>query len=149
MKRLKAILISNRNYFIFYLFCLAIGLVFLLSVGKASSFIELNLYHRSALDTFFVWVTFLGDGRFAIAICLVYLVLRRWSRAFQLIAAFLISAGVAQILKNVFSMPRPKQFFSRQPILLFYRWGDPYRVCELSIRAFDFRIRPRHPARHL
>jgi membrane-associated phospholipid phosphatase len=38
-------------------------------------------------------------------------VLRRWSRAFQLIAAFLLSALVAQILKNVFSMPRPKQYF--------------------------------------
>ncbi len=39
------------------------------------------------------------------------MLLRRWSRAFQLIAAFLVSALVAQILKNVFSMPRPKQFF--------------------------------------
>jgi membrane-associated phospholipid phosphatase len=111
MKSLKAILVANRNYFLCYLVVFAIGLIFLVSVGKATSFIELNPYHRSALDTVFVWVTFLGDGRFAIAICLIYLVLRRWSRAFQLIAAFLISALVAQILKNVFSMPRPKQFF--------------------------------------
>src|SRR5579863_593508 len=111
MKSLKAILIGNRNYFICYLFCLAVGLIFLLSVGKATSFIELNPYHRSALDTFFVYVTFLGDGRFAIVICLIFLVLRRWRQALQLIAAFLISSLVAQILKNVFSMPRPKQFF--------------------------------------
>jgi len=111
MKSLKAILISNRNFFICYLFFFTVGLIFLLSVGKATSFIELNPWHRSALDTFFVWVTFLGDGRFAILICLIYLVLRRWSRAFQLIAAFLLSALVAQILKNVFSMPRPKQYF--------------------------------------
>lgn len=111
MKSLKAILIGNRNYFICYLLFFAIGLIFLLSVGKATSFIELNPYHRSALDTFFVYVTFLGDGRFAIVICLIFLVLRRWSQALQLIAAFLISALVAQILKNVFSMPRPKQYF--------------------------------------
>jgi membrane-associated phospholipid phosphatase len=111
MKGLKAILVANRNYFICYLLFFAIGLIFLLSVGKATSFVELNPYHRSALDTFFVYVTFLGDGRFAIVICLIYLVLRRWSRAFQLIAAFLFSALVAQILKNVFSMPRPKQYF--------------------------------------
>ncbi len=111
MKSLKAILTGNRNYFICYLLFFAIGLIFLLSVGKATSFIELNPYHRSALDTFFVYVTFLGDGRFAIAICLIYLVLRRWSQAIQLIVAFLISALVAQILKNVFSMPRPKQYF--------------------------------------
>ena len=44
------------------LFFFIIGLIFFLSVGKAASFIELNPYHRSALDTFFVWVTFLGDG---------------------------------------------------------------------------------------
>jgi membrane-associated phospholipid phosphatase len=105
MKSLKAILVANRNYFICYLLFFAIGLIFLLSVGKANSFVELNPYHRSALDTFF------GDGRFAIVICLIYLVLRRWSRALQLIAAFLFSALVAQILKNVFSMPRPKQYF--------------------------------------
>jgi membrane-associated phospholipid phosphatase len=111
MKSLKAILISNRNYFICYLFFFTVGLIFLLSVGKATSFIELNPFHRSVLDTFFVDVTFLGDGRFAIIICLIYLLLRRWSCACQLIAAFLISALVAQILKNIFSMPRPKQFF--------------------------------------
>jgi membrane-associated phospholipid phosphatase len=111
MKSLKAILVANRNYFICYLLFFAIGLILLLSLGKATSFIELNPYHRSALDTFFVYVTFLGDGRFAIVICLIYLVLRRWSQALQLIAAFLISALVAQILKNVFSMPRPKQYF--------------------------------------
>ncbi len=111
MKSLKAILIDNRNFFICYLFAFSVGLIFFLSVGKATSFIELNPYHRSALDTFFVGVTFLGDGRFAIIICLIYLALRRWSRACQLIAAFLVSSLVAQILKNIFSMPRPKQYF--------------------------------------
>jgi membrane-associated phospholipid phosphatase len=111
MKSLKAILIANRNFFICYLFFFSIGLIFFLSVGKATSFIELNPYHRSVLDTLFVDVTFLGDGRFAIIICLIYLLLRRWSRACQLIAAFLVSALLAQILKNIFSMPRPKQFF--------------------------------------
>jgi membrane-associated phospholipid phosphatase len=105
-------MVSNRYFFCCYLFFFLVGLIFLLTVGKATSFIELNRYHRSALDTFFLCVTFIGDGRFAIVICLIYLVLRRWSRACQLIAAFIASALVAQILKNVFSMPRPKQFFS-------------------------------------
>ena len=111
MKSLKAILIGNRNFLFSYLFFFCIGLILLVCMGKATSFIELNPYHRSTLDTVFVWVTFIGDGRFAIVICLIYLLLRRWSRAFQLIAAFLVSALVAQILKNLFSMPRPKQYF--------------------------------------
>jgi membrane-associated phospholipid phosphatase len=111
MKSLKAILIGNRNFFLCYLFFFFIGLIILVCVGKAASFIELNSYHRSTLDTLFIWVTFIGDGRFAIVICLIFLLLRRWSRAFQLIAAFVVSALVAQILKNIFSMPRPKQYF--------------------------------------
>jgi membrane-associated phospholipid phosphatase len=111
MKSLKAILLGNRNFFFSYLFFFCVGLIFLITVGKAASFIELNPYHRSTLDTVFIWVTFIGDGRFAIVICLIYLLLRRWSRACQLIAAFLVSSLVAQILKNLFSMPRPKQYF--------------------------------------
>jgi membrane-associated phospholipid phosphatase len=112
MKSLKTILVVNRFYFFCYLFFFLVGLVFLLSVGKATSFIELNPYHRSTLDTFFTCLTFLGDGWFAVLVCLIFLVLRRWSRAWQLIAAFLISALFAQIMKNLFSMPRPKQFFT-------------------------------------
>jgi membrane-associated phospholipid phosphatase len=111
MKSLKAIMVINRYYFYCYLFFFLVGLVFLLAVGKAASFIELNPYHRSGLDNFFIWVTFIGDGRFDIVICLIFLVLRRWSRALQLIAAFLVSALVAQAMKNLFAMPRPKQFF--------------------------------------
>ena len=111
MKSLKTILVDNRYYFGFFLFFFGIGLVFLLTVGKAASFIDLNPYHRSALDTFFIYLTYMGDGVFAVIVCLLFLLMRRWSRACQLITAFLLSALMAQILKNVFSMPRPKQFF--------------------------------------
>lgn len=112
MKDLKALVVLNRYYFCSYLFFILVGLIFLLTAGKAGSFIDLNPYHRSALDSFFIFVTFIGDGWFALIICLIFLALRRWSRALQLIAAFLVSAVVAQVMKNLFSMPRPKQFFT-------------------------------------
>lgn len=111
MKSLKSIWVDNRYFFYSYLFFFLVGLIILLCLGKAASFIDLNPVHRGVLDTFFIWLTFIGDGRFAILICLIYLLMRRWSRACQLIAAFLSSALIAQILKNIFSMPRPKQFF--------------------------------------
>jgi membrane-associated phospholipid phosphatase len=111
MKSLKAILAGNRLFFGFFLFFFSVGLIILLKEGKAGSFIDLNPYHRTTLDTFFMYLTFLGDGVFAITICVIYLLMRRWSRACQLISAFVVSALLAQILKNVFSMPRPKQFF--------------------------------------
>ncbi len=112
MKQLKAIFAGNRYYFGLYLVFFCIGLVFLLTEGKAASFVDLNPYHRSTLDTFFAWVTFMGDGTFTVLIFVIFLLMRRWSRACQVITAFLLSALLAQILKSAFSMPRPKQFFS-------------------------------------
>jgi membrane-associated phospholipid phosphatase len=112
MKQLKAIFAGNRYYFGFFLVFFCIGLVFLLTEGKAASFVDLNPYHRSTLDTFFAWVTFMGDGTFTILVFVVFLLMRHWSRACQVITAFLLSALLAQILKSAFSMPRPKQFFA-------------------------------------
>src|ERR1700744_1502277 len=112
MKTLKEIIAGNRVFFILWLLFFAIGLLFLLRVGKAESFVDLNPYHRSTLDTVFVWITFLGDGTFTVIVFVILLIRRHWSQATQVIGAFLLSALVAQILKSLFSMPRPRQFFA-------------------------------------
>jgi membrane-associated phospholipid phosphatase len=112
MKTLKEILAGNRLFFGLWLLFFAVGLFFLLSLGKAASFVDLNAYHRSTLDTVFIWVTFLGNGVFSIVVFVIFLLQRRWSQATQVMVAFLLSALVAQILKNLFSMPRPKQYFA-------------------------------------
>ena len=112
MKTLKEILAGNRLFFGLWLLFFAIGLFFLLTLGKAASFVDLNAYHRSTLDTVFIWVTFLGNGVFSIVVFVIFLLQRRWSHACQVMLAFLLSALLAQILKNLFSMPRPKQFFA-------------------------------------
>jgi membrane-associated phospholipid phosphatase len=112
MKTLKEILAGNRLFFGLWLLFFTIGLFFLLTLGKAASFVDLNAYHRSTLDTVFIWVTFLGNGVFSIVVFVIFLLQRRWSHASQVIVAFLLSALLAQILKNLFSMPRPKQFFA-------------------------------------
>jgi membrane-associated phospholipid phosphatase len=111
MKTLKAIITGNRLFFVCWGLFFVIGLLLLLFLGKADSFVDLNPYHRTALDTLFVWVTFMGDGLFSVIVIAVFLVRRRWSAAIQVTAAFLLSALVAQILKNAFSMPRPMQYF--------------------------------------
>jgi len=89
------------------------GLIFFLVAGKAATFLYLNPYHRSPLDLFFTNYTYLGDGLFAVAIILVLLALRRYRQASEVLTAFLLSALLAQILKNVFSMPRPREFFNQ------------------------------------
>lgn len=112
MKTLKDIIAGNRVFFILWLLFFAIGLLFLIRVGKAESFVDLNPYHRSTLDTVFAWITFLGDGTFTVIVFIILLIRRHWSQATQVIAAFLFSALFAQILKSIFSMPRPRQFFA-------------------------------------
>lgn len=112
MNKLKSLLVDNRYYFTGFLFCFLIGLVFLLTKGKAATFLYLNPYHRTNLDTFFIYLTWLGDGLFSITVFLILLFLRRYSQACQLMVAFLVSALLAQVLKNLFSMPRPKEFFA-------------------------------------
>jgi membrane-associated phospholipid phosphatase len=112
MNKLKSILADNRNFFIVYIFFFGVGLIFLLSAGKAASFVYLNPYHRTPLDIFFINFTYLGDGLFVLAVFLLLMYLKRYAQGFQLLTAFLLSALLAQILKSIFSMPRPKQFFN-------------------------------------
>jgi membrane-associated phospholipid phosphatase len=111
MRTLRSIFAGNRYFFILYLFFFAVGLIFLLTEGKVTTFLYLNPYHRGRLDTFFVYFTFLGDGLFAVTVFVIFLLMRRWSAACQLITAFVLSALLTQLLKSFFSMPRPKQFF--------------------------------------
>ncbi|HEY6900699.1 MAG TPA: phosphatase PAP2 family protein [Puia sp.] len=112
MKKLRDIIISNRLFFSVFAIFFLFGLIFLLAKGKAGAFVFLNPYHRRPLDTFFVYVTFLGDGLFSVLVIVLLLIMRRWSQAIQVLGAFLISALFSLILKNTFSMPRPKQFFA-------------------------------------
>jgi membrane-associated phospholipid phosphatase len=111
MKTLKEILAGNRLFFGLWLLFFGFGIFFLLTFGKEDSFVDLNPYHYSTLDNIFVWVTFLGNGVFSVVVFVIFLLQRRWSKAAQVILAFLLSALIAQLLKNFFSMPRPKQFF--------------------------------------
>jgi len=122
MKTLKEILAGNRLFFGLWLLFFAVGLFFLLSLGKAASFLDLNAYHHSTLDTIFIWVTFLGNGVFSVVVFVIFLLQRRRSQATQVMVAFLLSALVAQI--------RP--------------W-----ICQLSLRSHHLRLRPRDPPGHL
>jgi len=112
MKTLRAILDSNRLFFVCWMLFFIVGLVLVLTIGKAAAFVDLNPYHRTTLDQVFMWITWLGDGVFSVLVIVFFLIRRRWSKAVQVTAAFLLSALVAQILKNLFSMPRPKEFFA-------------------------------------
>jgi membrane-associated phospholipid phosphatase len=112
MNKLRSIFVNNRFFFAGFLFFFLVGLFFLTYEGKAASFFYLNPYHRTPLDVFFINFTYLGDGLFSIGVIIILLMLRRFSPAIQVLIAFVLSALLAQLLKNLFSMPRPKEFFA-------------------------------------
>lgn len=111
MNIFKSIFAGNRNFFFVFALFFVSGLILLLTEGRAGTFLLLNPYHRQPLDQLFGWVTFLGDGLFTILVIVLLLSTRKFMQAWQVLAAFLVSALLAQLLKNAFSMPRPKQFF--------------------------------------
>lgn len=112
MNNLRSILRDSRYYFIGYLLFFLFGLTLLLTKGNSGAFLYLNPYHQSRLDTFFTYYTWVGDGVFAVIVILLLLSMRRRADAMELLTAFLLSALLAQIFKNLFSMPRPREFFN-------------------------------------
>ncbi len=82
--------------------------------SKSTSFIAANPFHSSWIDIIFILLTSLGDGLFALFLVLLFIFLKRKDIALKLVFTFLLSGGVAQLLKAWFHAPRPKLFFSPQ-----------------------------------
>lgn len=84
--------------------------ILLLVVGffsKTSSFIAANPWHTPALDSFFTYYTYLGDGLFAVLVVAVFFIFRKIDLGIKLLLSFLLSGLLAQLLKKLFHMPRP------------------------------------------
>jgi len=104
--------IKKTKYFlIFYLILLIIGLIpFIISSDEIIS-LWVNDHHIEYLDIFFKYVTFLGDGLFyGIALAPLLQIKVRWG--IVAFISYLFTGLVAQILKHIFEMPRPKHVFS-------------------------------------
>jgi membrane-associated phospholipid phosphatase len=95
-------------------FLMALLLLVVMSVSKATSFMWFNFYHSQALDNFFTYYTFLGDGVVALAIIVLMLLMRKTALSFRLLLTFLVSGLFAQLLKSWFHAPRPLTYFNHQ-----------------------------------
>lgn len=111
MENIRKIFSHNRYYFLGFIFFFLASLCFLLCATKAGSFLYLNAFHTQILNIFFIGYTNLGDGLFTIAIALFMIATKRYEIAWQLLAAFVISGLIAQILKYSVYSPRPREFF--------------------------------------
>ncbi len=77
--------------------------------NKIDSFIKLNPVHDRWLDTFFIGLTFLGDGLFSLIVAGIVLVFwKDYRLSLHIGIAFILSGLVAQVVKNIVMAPRPR-----------------------------------------
>jgi membrane-associated phospholipid phosphatase len=102
---------KTKWFFIGYITFLVIGLLPLILISDDKISLWVNSHHTPFFDQFFKYVTFLGDGLFYEIILVPLLFIKvRWSIA--ALISYLFTGLIAQILKHLFEMPRPKHIFA-------------------------------------
>src|ERR1700681_3273699 len=99
MNKLRSFFSLNPYYFTGLLLFFAVGFFFTLHGTRSEGFLYLTAYHSKFLDNFFIYYTHLVDGLFTVAVILLLLISRHFFYAWQILAAFLISGLLVQILK--------------------------------------------------
>ena len=108
---------EQRLFFLPYIFFLLIAVALVISYDQKELHLFLNSFHSSFLDSFFYWVTYLGDGRLLFLIPLLLLI----STARKAIYVFLSTAFASiltQILKRLIEAPRPSKVFEEGQLYL-------------------------------
>jgi membrane-associated phospholipid phosphatase len=109
------------SYFIGYLIFIAVSGIVLLNFPKQDIHIYLNNFHYSFADTFFKYITYVGDGAM-IAVVVVILAFISKRKALFIMLSGVISGAIAQLLKKVVFGPtaRPSAYFNDLEIPLYY-----------------------------
>ena len=119
--------------FLLYAGTFAAGLILVLAVPRYQLHLIMNQNHSSCQDVFFRTVTWLGNGWFALALSLLF-ILFSWRYFLMMFFSFGISGLLAQVLKH-FVFPdaaRPGEWLDRMQGLqtvpgveLFHSFGFP------------------------
>jgi membrane-associated phospholipid phosphatase len=109
MDRIK----SAPFYFKSLLAILLLAAVLLLIKGHANSFLLLNSYHNSIADFSFYYITYLGDGWFAVFLSVVLFAFPKTRKlAIVVFVAYAVSGLLAQLVKNLVEASRPSVYFT-------------------------------------
>ena len=103
---MKALIVSNRWFFIPFFFLFAIGLSIEFINGSVAFTFWLNEQHTPYLDSFFRMATWLGEG-LVIGLFILLLLFIRFSWALFLFVAIIINTAITQWLKHFFNHDRP------------------------------------------
>jgi membrane-associated phospholipid phosphatase len=99
MKFWNSYSLSSKTYVVFFLFLWLILLNLTLLFPKFEIHQWLNGFHNFLLDSFFSWITLIGDGVFAVLISLLFFIYDKKKGLF-ILSTFLVSSLLAQLLKN-------------------------------------------------
>jgi membrane-associated phospholipid phosphatase len=104
---------SALFYFKSLLAILLLAAVMLLINGHANSFLILNSYHHQVADFLFYYITYLGDGWFAVVLSVVLFAFPKTRKlAIVVFAAYAVSGLLAQLVKNLVEASRPSVYFT-------------------------------------
>ena len=107
---LSSLVKANRSFFIgFFLFVIFCYFI-LLFYSKADGFYLFNPYHSSFANFIFIYLTYLGDGFFCIAIGLLLFLFRKRFLGLMVLSSYALSGIIAQVLKYYIIEARPAVF---------------------------------------
>jgi membrane-associated phospholipid phosphatase len=99
-------------FILFYIFFAGIFLSFIVYSGNANFFIQLNSINSSIGDFLMPYVTMFGDGMVIIPIGVILFISGRKKLALAVLASYLLSGLAVQVIKNLYSFPRPLTYFN-------------------------------------
>jgi membrane-associated phospholipid phosphatase len=112
---LKQFKLRYAYFIITFIFILA-GLICSIIFSKSLSFQFISQYHTWWLNIFFEKFTLLGDGITSVFVVAILFLLKENKAAIVTCIAFISSGLLACLLKNIFSLPRPKLYFQQMHI---------------------------------
>lgn len=107
---------NNWFFFTFFAFWQGILIIYLFYFPKGQEFLLLDKFHHEYLDTFFKYITFLGDWP-AYIFALAFLFSKLKFRAFYVVLLVSILVPITSyISKANFKQPRPLYYFQDKPV---------------------------------
>lgn len=103
---------QNRFFLLLTLLFFFAGALVLAVQSKGETFVYINQFHTVVADFFFTYFTHVGDGVFVVIIAVVLFFYKR-KYTYCILMAYAISSIVAQILKKITDLPRPKMYLNQ------------------------------------
>jgi membrane-associated phospholipid phosphatase len=123
----RTILKTNFYFFIPYLIFIISGGLLLAIHSKVNIHLIFNSFHTTFLDSFFFYITYLGDGTTALLVVIMLLAVK-YRYALIVGLSNIIASSITQVLKQTLfaDVVRPKKYFEGIYDLYFVPGVDNY-----------------------